>query len=156
MVVWPPRWPPASESEREPRCFYRCQQTFAYVPPPVSWPHSWQKLQHDMDVTWWLMCVTHWFRLESWQTRLVHIVPFAPDTISQRRNPAGVLNWQTCSIRPGFLLMISLLSFPHCRQITYMRVRQRKSLITECDSLHSLYSLFMRLIYLFMSRWIGH
>lgn len=35
--------------------------TLAYVPPLISWLHSWQKLRRDMDVTWslGLRYVTH-------------------------------------------------------------------------------------------------
>lgn len=53
-----PQWPlPCSEWEKQ-----REKRTFAHFPPLISWLHSWQKLQRDMDVTWSLgwWCVTHW------------------------------------------------------------------------------------------------
>lgn len=43
-----PGWP-QTQTEHQ---FHQCQQTSAYVPPPISWFHSWQKLPtwHGCDL----------------------------------------------------------------------------------------------------------
>ncbi len=46
------------------------------------------------------------------QIRPVHIMSFTPDTVSQRRNPAGVWNWQT-------YVLLSFLPPLHCLSMVF-------------------------------------
>lgn len=71
--------------------------TFSHVPPLISWLCSWQKPQHDMDVTWvdlYADASPSGFPTKGFHRR-VRMMSFSPDTESQQSQPAGLWIWHT-------------------------------------------------------------
>ena len=102
---------------------------------PFPFPGCAADKSSDMTLMWpdLLDCDMSPAGCESWKALgrpgPVHIMSYSPDTISQLRNPAGGLKWQTCVLlpfRPPPLLKHgSLVTFPHCYRWTHQSDGER-------------------------------